>query len=155
MRTAGQIYASQSKVRELTDANFWNIFYDRDKVVVVDFWATSCPSCKDVAEVMVKVADRCYKGPHGRIKFYHAQWDKKVNPKIYQQFGFRSIPVVFFYYTSIGKPPTRECPLLEASLPRRDSSRDIHELLDPEKYLSPPFEISCDGTPKAMNLSKL
>jgi thiol-disulfide isomerase/thioredoxin len=136
-RTAAQIYGSQSKIRELTDANFWNIFYDRDKVMVVAFWATSCQPCKDVAEAIAKVADRCYKGPHGRVKFYHVQWDRKVNPKIQQWFGFGSVPVVFFYYTSTGKPPTRECPLLEASLPRRDRLRDARELRDPEKYLVP------------------
>jgi thiol-disulfide isomerase/thioredoxin len=134
VRTAAQIYAAQSKVRELTDANFWNIFYDRDKVVVVHFWARSCPACNNVAEVMVKVADRCYTGPHGRVKFYHAQWDKKVNPKIYERFGFGAIPVVFFYYTSTGRPPARECPLLEASLP--DSSREIRRIFDPKEYLS-------------------
>lgn len=136
VRTAAQIYASQSKVRELTDANFWNVFYDRGKVVVVNFWAKSCTSCNEVAEVMVKVADRCYKGPLGPVKFYHVQWDKKVNPKIHERFGFKSIPVVFFYYTSTGKPPTRECPLLEASLPVDSYARDMHGLLDPEKYLS-------------------
>lgn len=134
IRTAAQIYASHSKVRELTDANFWNIFYDPHKVVVVAFWATSCALCNDVAAVMVKVADHCYKGPHGRVKFYHVQWDKTVNPKIFERFGFGSIPVVFFYYTSTVRPPTRECPLLEASLPRTYSPLD--ELLDPDKYLS-------------------
>lgn len=136
VRTAAQIYARQSKVRELTDANFWNLFYDRDKVVVVGFWSKSCPACNAVAEVMVKVADRYYQGPHGRVKFYHVQWDRKVNPKIYEQFGFKSIPVVFFYYTATGKPPTRECPLLEASLPEGYSARDIQGLRDPDKYLA-------------------
>jgi thiol-disulfide isomerase/thioredoxin len=137
VRQAAHIYGSQSKIRELTDANFWNIFYDRDKVVVVAFWEPACQSCKEVAEALVKVADRCYKGPQGRVKFYHLQWDRKVNPKIQQWFGFKSVPVVFFYYTSTGKPPARECPLLEASLPRRDHIRDVRELRDPEVYLAP------------------
>jgi len=137
MRTAAQIYASQTKIRELTDANLGNIFYDPNKVLVVAFWATSCALCNDVAAVMVKIAERCYKGPHGRVKFYHVQWDKAVNAKIYERFGFGSIPVVFFYYTSTITQPTRECPLLEASLPsKKDSAQHIRELLTPDEYLS-------------------
>lgn len=134
-RTAAQIYARQSKVREITDANIWNLFYDHDKIIVVAFWAKSCPDCNGVAEAMVNVANRFYTGPHGRIKFYHAQWDRTVNPKIFEVFGFKSIPVVYFYYTSTGKPPTRECSLLEASLPRTESVRDNQQLRDPERYI--------------------
>ncbi|HEY6401010.1 MAG TPA: thioredoxin domain-containing protein, partial [Blastocatellia bacterium] len=61
MPTSASIYANpanQLLVRELTDANFWNIFFDRNKVLVVDFWATWCPPCNDVAKVMVDVAKR-------------------------------------------------------------------------------------------------
>ncbi len=134
IQTAAQIYASQPKIRELTDANFWNIFYELNKVLIVSFWASSCAPCTDVAEAMVKVADFCYKGPHGQVKFYHVQWDKNVNPKIYERFGFKSIPVVFFYYTTTGRPPTRECPLLEGSLP--DKFRETRTIFDPEAFLS-------------------
>jgi len=134
--TASRIYSSQSKIRELKDANFWNIFYDLNKVMVVSFWASSCPSCNGVAETMSKVADRYYKGPQGRVKFYHVQFDPKVNPKIYERFGFRSVPVVFFYYTGTGKPPTRECPLLQASLPVDSTSRGVQGLFNPDQYFS-------------------
>jgi len=85
---------------------------------------------------MVKVANRFYKGPHGRVKFYHVQWDPKVNPKIYERYGFGSIPVVFFYYTTTGRPPTRECPLLQASLPVDIKGPVIQGLFDPNKYNS-------------------
>jgi thiol-disulfide isomerase/thioredoxin len=135
VRTVAQIYASQPKIRELTDANFWNIFYDSNKVLVVSFWANSCATCNDVAETLIKVAERCYKGPYGQVKFYHIQWDKTVNPKIYEQFGFKSIPVVFFYYTTTGRPPTRECPLLEGALPDK-SQETRRRIFDLEPFLS-------------------
>jgi hypothetical protein len=116
-RTAKQVYASQSKVKELTDANLWNIFYDRNKVVVVHFWADSCRACDGVAKVMASLPDRYSKGPLARlVKFYHVQWDPKVNPRVHQRFGFKSIPLIFFYYTATGRPPANIAPLLEGSL---------------------------------------
>ncbi len=135
MPTAQDIYAGQNVVRELTDANFSNIFYDRNKVMVVDFWATWCPPCNDVAATMVKVANLCYRGPQGLVKFYHVQWDDRVNPKLSKTFGFPAIPVVYFYYTATGKPPTRSAPLLEGSLAGEDSFRDPHRIFDPKEYL--------------------
>lgn len=131
IRTAKQIYASQSKVKPLVDANFWNIFYDRNKLVVVAFWADSCRACADSAAVMSDMANRYFKGPAGPVKFYQVQWDPKVNPRVHRSFGFKSIPVVFFYYTSSGKPPTKAAPLLEGSLgqgDRHDPNRYVHTI---------------------------
>jgi thiol-disulfide isomerase/thioredoxin len=116
VRTTRQIYASQSKVKPAVDANFWSIFSDRNKVVVIAFWADSCAPCAEAAAAMTAVADRYSKGLTGPVKFYHVQWDPRVNPRIHKQFGFRSVPVVFFYYTGTGRPPYRTAPLLEGSL---------------------------------------
>lgn len=127
-RTAKQIFASQTKVRPLVDANFWNIFHDRNKVIVVAFWADSCPSCAEAATVVTSMADRFSKGPTGPVKFYHVQWDPRVNPRVHQRFGFKSAPVVFFYYTATGQPPTQAAPLLEGSVGR-------DERHDPNRYV--------------------
>src|SRR3989442_12551671 len=127
---AKQIYASQAKVKELTDANFWNIFYDRDKVIVVSFWADWCRPCDGVAGVMASLADRYSKGQFARlVKFYHVQWDPRVNPRVHQRYGFNSIPVIFFYYTSTGRQPTKTAPLLEGSM-GGDKGQ-----YDPQKYI--------------------
>src|SRR5688572_13617387 len=113
---AKQVYAAQSQVRELTDRGFQNIFYDRDKLIVVSFWADSCRPCDAVASTVVSVAQQIARGPHAkRVKFYHAQWDPAVNPRLHTQYGFKNIPVVYFYYMSSGKQPTNAQPLLEAS----------------------------------------
>jgi Thioredoxin len=128
LRTAKQIFASQSKVRPLTDANFWNIFHDRNKVIVVAFWADSCRSCADAATAVTSMANRFSLGPAGPVKFYHVQWDPRVNPRVHRQFGFRSVPVVFFYYTSTGRPPSRAAPLLEGSLGHDEKH-------DPNRYV--------------------
>ena len=113
---AKQIYAAQSQVRELTDRGFQNIFYDRGKLIVVAFWADSCRPCDAVASTVVSVAQKIAQGPHAKlVKFYHAQWDPAVNPRLHTRYGFKNIPVVFFYYMSSGKQPSNEAPLLEAA----------------------------------------
>jgi thiol-disulfide isomerase/thioredoxin len=127
---AQNIYANQSWVRPLTDANFWNIFYDRNKVIVVDFWADWCRPCDSVAEVMVKIAKQYSSSPFVKhVKFYHVRLD--ANPKLNVRFGFESISVVFFYYTATGKPPTKIAPLLEGSLGGDDGERKF----DPKEYI--------------------
>ena len=129
-KTARQIYPSQTKVKQLTDANFWNIFHDRNKVIVVAFWADWCRPCDAVAEVVASIADRYSKGPFARlVKFYHVQWDDRVNRRVHQRFGLKSIPVVFFYYTSSGRPPAITAPLLEGSL------GGDKEQYDPNEYV--------------------
>ena len=134
---AEDYYGNQTKVRELTDANFWNIFYDRNKVVVVDFWAKWCRPCDDVAKVMVSLANRYSAGPYARlVKFFHIQWDVSVNPKIATRFGFRFLPVIYFYYTSTGRPPTKAAPLLEGSLAGGELGSQFEEKMhNPDEYI--------------------
>ncbi|MFQ5343988.1 MAG: DUF4157 domain-containing protein [Anaerolineae bacterium] len=117
LRRAEEIFRTAPRVRPLTEANFWNIFYDRNKVIVVDFWATWCRPCDRVAQHVVSLANRYASGPYsGLVKFYRVEWDPAVNPRIHRRFGFPSIPVVYFYYTATGRPPTSAAPLLEGSL---------------------------------------
>jgi thiol-disulfide isomerase/thioredoxin len=112
---AKQIYAA-SGIREITDRHFQNIFYDRGKLIVVSFWADSCRPCDAVASSVVSVAQQIARGPHAKhVKFYHAQWDPAVNPRLHQRYGFKKIPVVYFYYMCTGKQPSKEAPLLEGA----------------------------------------
>ena len=142
---AKQIYATQTQVRELTDRGFQNIFYDRDKLIVVSFWADSCRPCDAVASIVVAAAQKIAQGPHAkRVKFYHAQWDPAVNPRLHKQYGFKKIPVVYFYYMCSGKQPTNDAPLLEAATAgdRFDTDvasylRNIDTILQRHGYIVP------------------
>ncbi len=121
---AGELFSGSTLVRPLTDGNFWNIFYDRNKVIVVDFWTSWCRGpCGRIAEHMINLAEHYRSGPlSNRVKFYHVQLDfdsalgRIVNPSLSTRFGFTSVPVVYFYYTATGRVPTLDAPLLEASI---------------------------------------
>lgn len=126
--TAKQIYSSKPQIKSLTDADFWNIFSDKNKVVVVSFWSDGCPPCNEVARQMVTLAENTSRRGYAHlVKFYQIQWDPKVNPQIHQRFGFKGKPVVFFYYTSTGNPPRRTAPLLEGSLGPDDKWHVLQE----------------------------
>jgi thiol-disulfide isomerase/thioredoxin len=128
---ARQTYAGQPLlVRELTDANFWNIFNGRNRVVVVSFWSDTCRPCNEVAQIISdKAASYSRTTFRNLVNFFQIQWDPNVNPHIQQRFGFKQIPVTYFYYTSTGNPPNHGAPLLEGSLGGGDRWH-----LKPEEY---------------------
>ena len=126
--TAKQIYGAQSVIKSLSDSTFWNIFSDRNRVVVVNFWADSCRNCDPVAKIMSSVVQKYSKGVFSRlVNFFHFEWDPKVNPKIHQRIGLNGIPVTYFYFTSTGNPPVHAAPLLEGSLGPTDKWNDPEE----------------------------
>jgi thiol-disulfide isomerase/thioredoxin len=126
--TAKQIYAGHTGIKTLTDSDFWNIFKARNKVQVVSFWSDTCQPCDEVATVLASVADQYRRTSFGRlVDFNQIQWDPKVNPQIFQRFGLKGIPVVYFYYTATGQPPSRTAPLLEGSLGPGDWQSDTEQ----------------------------
>jgi thiol-disulfide isomerase/thioredoxin len=125
---AEEIFQQSPEVRPLSDANFTNIFYDRNKVIVVDFWASWCRPCDDAAAHVAYLARRYASGPYaGLVKFYHVQLEDQANPQLNKRFGFDAIPVVYFYYTGTGLQPTRQAPLLEGSIQGGDKSVEDYE----------------------------
>jgi thiol-disulfide isomerase/thioredoxin len=125
---AKQIYAAQPLIRELTDANFWNIFSDRNRVVVVSFWSDACRPCDEVARILSTTAESYNRTIFSNVvNFNQIEWDAKVNPQIHQHIGLKGIPVVYFYYTATGVPPSHTAPLLEGSLGPSDKWNDPEE----------------------------
>gem|GEM_PF-4282201 len=111
-------------VRPLNDGNFDNIFYNRNKVIVVQFWDAHCRGpCGRMAHRISAVAEHYRTGPYADlVRLYHVQLDESAdtgeipNPRLSTRFGFESVPVTYFYYTATGRVPTNEAPLLEASI---------------------------------------
>jgi thioredoxin 1 len=83
--------ADNANITTLTDDNFEDEVLDSDKPVLVDFWATWCGPCRQIAPIVEDLADEF----EGRAKV--GKVDVDDNPQTAQQFGVRSIPTLLFF----------------------------------------------------------
>jgi len=73
----------------ITDANFDETI--REGVVLVDFWAASCPPCRTQGPIVERVA-LAYKG-----KAVVGKLDVANNPKTPARFGIEGIPTLIIF----------------------------------------------------------
>lgn len=83
--------ASSENVITLTDENFEEEVLNADQPVLVDFWATWCGPCRQIAPVIDDLADEFV----DRAKV--AKLDVDNNPQVPQEYGVRSIPTLLFF----------------------------------------------------------
>ena len=83
--------AEHANITTLTDENFDAEVLDADEPVLVDFWATWCGPCRQIAPIIEDLADEF----EGRAKIGKVDVDE--NPQVAQQFGIRSIPTLLFF----------------------------------------------------------
>lgn len=83
--------AENANITTLTDDNFEDEVLDSDKPVLVDFWATWCGPCRQIAPIVEDLADEF----EGRAKV--GKVDVDDNPQTAQQYGVRSIPTLLFF----------------------------------------------------------
>lgn len=83
--------AENENVVTLTDDNFEEEVLNSDVPVLVDFWATWCGPCRQIAPIVEDLADEF----EGRAKVGKVDVDE--NPQTAQQFGVRSIPTLLFF----------------------------------------------------------
>jgi thioredoxin 1 len=83
--------ADNPNVVTLTDDNFEDEVLNADQPVLVDFWATWCGPCRQIAPIIEDLADDF----EGRAKV--GKLDVDNNPKIAQEYGVRSIPTLLFF----------------------------------------------------------
>lgn len=72
----------------LTDANFDAVTANTDIPVVVDFWATWCGPCRQMAPQFERAAQQL----KGKVLF--AKVDSDASPRTAQRFAIRSIPTI-------------------------------------------------------------
>ena len=76
---------------QATDASFENDVLKSDGPVLVDFWATWCGPCKQVAPILEEISEEM------EGKLVVAKIDVDENPNIAMQYGIRSIPTMILF----------------------------------------------------------
>lgn len=79
-----------SNALAVTDATFQDEVINSDKPVVVDFWATWCPPCRQMAPVVDEAAKQLE-----YVKFVKVDVD--ANPLSAAKYGVRSIPAFLVF----------------------------------------------------------
>ena len=83
--------AENANLTTLTDDNFEEEVLNADEPVLVDFWATWCGPCQQIAPIVEEIADEF----EGRAKVGKVDVDE--NPQTAQEYGVRSIPTLLFF----------------------------------------------------------
>ncbi len=77
---------ANANILQLTEQNFNHQI--KNRLVLVDFWATWCAPCK----MMLPILNDVTEAADG--KFFVAKVDVDQNPKLAQKYGVRSIPTL-------------------------------------------------------------
>jgi thioredoxin 1 len=76
-----------AEVKAVDTSNFQAEVMDSDKTVIVDFWATWCGPCRQVAPVLDSIAEE-----HDELSVVKIDID--ANPQIAQHYGVMSVPTL-------------------------------------------------------------
>jgi thioredoxin len=96
-----------SNLKQVTDTSFTKDVLERDKPVLVDFWAPWCAPCRMIAPILDQIA-----AEHaGELEIVKVNIDE--NPEIAAKYGVLNIPMLNVYVkgevakTIVGAKPKR------------------------------------------------
>ncbi len=82
--------STDSKVIEITDANFEELVLKSDKTVIIDYWATWCGPCK----MLSPIVDELAKEMDGQVVFGKMNVEKNMTGTKY---GVSALPTLMFF----------------------------------------------------------
>jgi thioredoxin 1 len=85
------------EIKDATEETISDLVTSSDRPVVVDFWATWCGPCRQVAPELEKLAEK-YEGRVDVLKV-----DVDANPTLARSFDIMSIPTIAYF--APGKKP--------------------------------------------------
>jgi thioredoxin 1 len=120
---ASAMNQSTPNVKHITDSDFNAEVAQSTLPVVVDFYATWCGPCRQLAPTMDSLADQYA----GKIKFVKVNVDE--SPKVAQQFQVEGIPMLLYFKD--GKPTDTSVGLLT----KTDLIRHLDSLIQTQTQL--------------------
>ena len=82
---------ASANVTEITDANFESEVLKAELPILIDFWATWCGPCRQIAPTVEALADSYV----GKLKV--GKMDVDHHQIVPQQYGIRSIPTLLIF----------------------------------------------------------
>jgi len=101
---------------KVTDETFDEVI-KKNRIVLLDFWATWCGPCRMIAPIIEELAEK-YKG-----KVFVGKIDTDSNPKTPQKFNIMAIPTLLLFKD--GKLADQ----ITGAVPKGDIERAIQKLL--------------------------
>jgi thioredoxin 1 len=120
---SSEMNQSTPNVKHITDSDFNAEVAQSTLPVVVDFYATWCGPCRQLAPTMDSLADQYA----GKIKFVKVNVDE--SPKVAQQFQVEGIPMLLYFKD--GKPTDTSVGLLT----KADLIRHLDSLIQTQTQL--------------------
>ena len=104
-------------MQELTDDSFDIVVKHSDRPVVVDFWATWCGPCRQLAPVLESLSEE-----HPEVLFVKMDIDK--NPKTAEKYLVQSVPTMIVFQDGI---PSLQ---IIGAKPKRVLERELNSYID-------------------------
>jgi len=119
----------ESDAEDVTEATWDDLVLDKDKAVLVEFYAPWCPHCKRFTQVYNGIARKALELPNIRVVRVNVDEHKDLGEK----FGVKTLPTMFAFKPPLKQPQRFELPDTMAYLEMVDKTLDFLQLPEPTR----------------------